>query len=137
MSNSTDLLDVRMIQRRVKALAARLGKHDFTIRSASMEDGSPHIEVGDAYEFILCERGVELQRRRTADLDELLYWIIEGLTASMSWDYELRHRREGEDSRRQAFAKQVELLSQLSDEWAKRQEAEQAEILTRHPFHDA
>jgi hypothetical protein len=132
-----NLLDTRMVQRRVKALAARLGELDFTINTQSTEDGSPHIEVSDAYYLVVRERGIELSRKRTANLDELLYWILEGLTAQMSWDFELRHRREGEDSRRQAFAKQIELLATLSSEWAERQRLEQAAILERHPFHDS
>ena len=135
--NAGNLLDARMIQRRVKALAAKLGKPSFTVDSRSMEDGSPHIEVSHAYYLIVRERGLELSRKRTNDLDELLYWIIEGLTAQMSWDFEVRHRREGEDPRRQAFPKQVELLASLSSEWAERQRLDQQEILERHPFHDA
>jgi hypothetical protein len=54
----------------------------------------------------------------------------------MAWDHELRNRREGEDSRRQGFAKQIELLSLLSLEWAERRKAEQAEVLAQHPFND-
>ena len=101
-----------------------------------MEDGSPHVEVRDTYHFVIRERGIELSRRRTSDLEELFYWIMEWLASSMSWDYELRHRRKGEDPRRQGFAKQCELLAALSPEWAERKRAEQAEILDRHPYHD-
>jgi hypothetical protein len=120
----------------VKALAVVLGEPDFTIHSASTEDGSSHIEVSDAYCLVVRERGLELSRKRTTDLDDLLYWIMEGLTARLSWDFEVRHRREGEDSRRQAFQKQLELLNELSTDWAERQRLEQVEILERHPFHD-
>jgi hypothetical protein len=134
--NAEPLVDFRVIQRRVKALAGSLGKSDYTIRSGSPEDGSPHVEVSDAYYFVVRERGVELSRRRTSDLDELLYWILEGLASSIAWDFELRHRREGKDPRRQGFAKQVELLATLSPDWAERKRAEQAEILKRHPFRD-
>ena len=135
--NDTGLLDTRMIQRRVKALAARLDRPDFMFQTESTEDGSPHIEVSDAYYLVVRERGLELSRKQTRDIDELLYWIMEGLTSQLSWDFELRHRREGEDSRRQAFEKQVELLAKLSPEWAERRRAEQTEILERHPFHDS
>ena len=131
-----DLLDVSTIQSRAKALAAQLGKQDFMIRSSSTHDGSPHIEVDDAYSFVVCERGAEMERRTTRNLDELLFWILENLTSNVAWNFELKHRRDGEDSRRQAFAKQVELLSLLSPEWGERQKAKQEEILTRHPFRD-
>src|SRR5262249_7660203 len=124
------------IQARVTALATRLGKPGFAIDARPLGDGTPHIEVTDAYYFVSSERGEEYERRRTTDLDELLYWIIAGLTSQRSWDYEVRHRIRGEDARRQAFAEQIELLAILSPAWAHRQKAEQAEILSRHPFRD-
>jgi hypothetical protein len=132
--NGVELLNAGTIQDRAKALAARLGKPGFTLRSKPGHDGSSHLEVRDAYYLVVTERGLELERRRTEDVDELLYWAIEGLTSSMSLNYELANRREGEDSRRQAFSKQVELLATISPAWAERQRREQAEILSRHPF---
>ena len=132
----TGLLSSRTIQKKVKALARLLGQPALTINTQSMEDGSPHIEVGDAYYLVVRERGNELSRKRTTDPDEILYWIMEGHTSALSWDFEVRNRRDGEDSRRQAFARQVELLAVLSPQWAERQRLEQAKILERHPFHD-
>lgn len=118
-------------------LARQLGQDDFTIATQPQGDGSPYVEVGDAYYFIVEERGVELERRKTNNLDDLLYWILKGLTSRLSWDYEVRNRREHEDSRRQAFAKEVELMSTLSAAWGERLRAEQQRILASHPFHDA
>lgn len=133
-----NLLDVSAIQRRAKALAAQLGKRDFNIRSSSTHDGSPHIEVlDDVYSFVVCERGAEMERRTSKDLDDLLFWILENLTSNLAWNFELKHRRDSEDSRRQAFAKQTELLSLLSPEWGERQKAAQEEILMRYPFRDS
>jgi hypothetical protein len=128
------LFDTATIQRRAKDLAASLGKPDFRLRSEPMHDGSSHLEVGDAYYLIVTERGEDLSRRRTRDVDELLYWVMAGLTWKMASDHELAHRRKGEDTRRQLFAKQVELLATISPEWAERQRREQAAILERYPF---
>ena len=88
------------------------------------------------YSFVVCERGAEMERRTTMGLDELLFWILENLTSNLAWNFELRHRRDSEDSRRQAFAKQIELLSFLSAKWGERQKAAHEEILMRHPFRD-
>lgn len=130
------LLDVEMIQSRAKALAAQLGKRDFHLPCVPMHDGSRHVEVSDAYYLVAADRDHETERKRTTDADKLLYWVAEGLTSSISWDYELAHRREGEDSRGQGFAKQVELLATLSPDWADRRRQEQADILRQHPFRD-
>lgn len=131
------LLGIPTIRTRAKALSTRLGRSDFQMHAEPMHDGSRHVEVSDAYYLVATERGHELDRWRTNDVDELLYWLMEGLTSSMARDYELAHRREGEDTRRQWFAKQVELLAELSPQWAARLQGEQEAVLKQHPFRDA
>jgi hypothetical protein len=133
----SDLLSIAEVQRLVKDLALRLGVSDFTIRTEPLGDASPYIEVGDAYHYVIDERGTELQRKTTTNLDELLYWILKGLISTMARDYETCHRRAGEDSRRQAFAKELELIGTLSATWADRLKKNQDEILGRHPFDDS
>ena len=117
-------------------MAHQLGRENFTIGTRPRGDGSPYIEVESAYNYVTEERGVETERRATIDLDELLYWIMSDLTFWMAWDYELKNRREGESSRRQAFAKDIELLEMLSPAWAERRHTEYSEILRQHPFND-
>ncbi|MEQ1725396.1 MAG: Imm63 family immunity protein [Sphingopyxis sp.] len=130
-----NLLSVQTIKQRVKELACHLGREDFFIRTEPSGYGSPYIEVLDAYHFVIEERGFELERRITNDLDELLYWIMRGLTTAMAWDYEMQNRREGEDSRRQAFAKDVELLGRLSSHWANLQRQKYTKILGARHFY--
>lgn len=90
----------------------------------------PHIErEGDSYCFVVKERGVELERRSTTSLDEILYWIFEPVTFSMASDWELANRVEGEDSRRGLFTKQLELLDRLDPIWASRYRLETAKWL--------
>lgn len=48
---------------------------------------------------VVVERGIEWERRKTNDLDKLLYWIFANLTFSMAVEYELAHRVEGQDFR--------------------------------------
>ncbi|UYY78853.1 immunity 63 family protein [Sphingomonas sp. R1] len=120
----------------VKKYGSQIGVPDIALLGTPRGDGSPYVEVSDAYYFVVEERGVELERRKTDDLDELLYWIFDGVTFSISCDFELRNRKPGEDPRRQLFAKQEALLSQLSTRWSARKLDEHRAILTRHPFND-
>ncbi|WP_145251952.1 Imm63 family immunity protein [Aeoliella mucimassa] len=78
----------------------------------------------------------ELQRQTTADAEELLFWLVTDLTCAMATDWELRHRIEGEDFRRQQFRKHVELLSLVSEEWCQRQSQAYERILAEHSFRD-
>lgn len=104
----------------------------------SIDGAYPHIEVdrnGQLY-YVIVERGQELKRDFAVDMDDLLYRIFADVTFSMAVNFELKHRIEGEDSRRQMFAKQEELLGMLSGNWKQRQANEHQSILRSHPFDD-
>jgi hypothetical protein len=79
---------------------------------------------------------MELERRSAATEDELLYWLMDDVTTSIALEFELKNRIPGQDSRRQLFAKNLELLGKLSPEWARRKESEYAQVLSRSPFRD-
>ena len=121
---------------RAKDYADRIGIRDLTIADSPRGDGSPYIEVSDAYYFVVEERGLELERRKTSDVDELLYWVFDGVTFTIASSFELRNRKLGEDSRRQLFSKQEALLNLASEAWSHRKGHEHQAVLAMHPFHD-
>ena len=83
----------------------------------SADFARPHTDAGvDQYHYVAVERGTEVFRKSTSDLDELLYWIFEGVTVSMACAYELAHRIPGQDFRRLMFSKQAELLASIDPE---------------------
>ncbi|GGE95268.1 Imm63 family immunity protein [Hymenobacter cavernae] len=97
----------------------------------------PHLEVNAAgMHFVVVERGQELERRTTQDLDELLYWVFEGVTFTMAGTYEVAHRVPGQDFRRLLFQHQLLLLGHLSAQWSERQQRHLLAILGDHPFSD-
>jgi hypothetical protein len=102
------------------------------------EDGArPHIEVDSrGYHFVVVERGQEFSRFTTGDLEELLCKIFQSVTFSLACSYELAHRIESQDCRRLLFSRQVELLSQLSENWGERRAGEHQRILREYPFDD-
>src|SRR5450631_4485180 len=62
--------------------------------------------------------------------------ILESVTFTLAFDYELKHRIENQDCRRIGFQKQIELLTILLPEWAGRCGQEHTRILREHPFDD-
>ena len=97
----------------------------------------PHIEVDSrGYHYVVVERGREELRFTTKSFDELLFRVFEGITTMLGFDYELENRDDTRDCRRLAFARQIQLLSQLSENWAKREARKHDRILTAHPFDD-
>jgi hypothetical protein len=127
------------LKSRYYGIARKLGaakRHVVFLTQPSM-DGGPHVErIGDAYAYIVTERGSELDRRVTRDPDELLYWLVSTLTREMASEYELSHRNDQVDSRRLLFDKHIELLEQANPQWAARKRLEYDVVLESHPFRD-
>ena len=117
ISNHKDMNTVSQstLRRRYLLACDRLGvpKGRFPYQTRPLHDGSPHVEVLDGLYYVVTERGEELQRRSTHEADELLYWLLQGVTFSLACDFELRHRVPGQDFRRILFTKQLELLRGL------------------------
>jgi len=128
------------IKRKVDSRAVLIGAagHHSLPTYGHTEDGArPHIEVDSrGYHFVVVERGQELSRFTTHDLDDLLNQVFRTVTFSLACDYELAHRIETQDSRRLLFQREVELLSHLSPSWGQRRASEHQHILREHPFDD-
>lgn len=124
---------VRSMGEKINAPSALL-----SIPSQSPGNGTPHIEVDDNnYMYVVSERGEEFIRQITSDLDELLYWIFDGITFSMAAKYEINHRVGGVDPRRVIFSKQLEMLGLLSSEWALLAKKNIDETIKKSPYNDA
>ncbi|MEL6863764.1 MAG: Imm63 family immunity protein [Bacteroidota bacterium] len=78
----------------------------------------PHIETqGNEYHYVIVERGQELERKKTTDLNQIIFWIFESVTFSMALKIELANRIEGEDIRIQLFKIQEELIEKVNPEF--------------------
>ncbi|HEY4198828.1 MAG TPA: Imm63 family immunity protein, partial [Mucilaginibacter sp.] len=102
------------------------------------KDGAwPHIEIeGKILHYVVIERGEELRRDRTTELDQLLYWVFADATFSMAVRYELAHREEPKDCRRIMFAHQEKLLGLLNDKWREKSVLNHQNILEKYPYDD-
>lgn len=133
------MISINTLKSRYYAIAKKLNapsKH-VLFAMTPRDFGYPHIEVhGSEYHYVITERGEELERRRTTDSDELLYWMTSGITRKMASDWELAHRVEGEDSRRLLFQRDIDLLSRINAGWAERKKAEYDEVLEANPYFD-
>ena len=133
------MLTLSEIKSQVDSLASKIDASGFVLPTyGRTEDGArPHIESDSGgYHYVIVERGQELKRLTTLELDVLLAAIFSSVTSSLSYSYELAHRVEGQDCRRIAFQHQIDLLSALSPDWAERESKRHNEILLQHPFDD-
>ncbi|MBD3213081.1 MAG: hypothetical protein GF311_10780 [Candidatus Lokiarchaeota archaeon] len=134
-----NIYSITTIRRKVKEYGKIINAPARSLRVFTTSDGfgTPYIEIGtNEYSYIISERGSELERRRTNDLDTLLYWILSDIVSNMAEEWELEHRKPNEDSRRQLFAKEIELMEQLEPKFAKWKKKEIREILKKYPYDD-
>lgn len=107
------------------------------VSSSASHDGYAHVEFLDGvYQYVVTERGAELERRTAANADEVMYWLAQDASFELACAHEVRHRVANQDCRRLLFAKQVELLASANALWAARRMEEHQEILKAHPFRD-
>ena len=131
-------LSLEAVRDRIETLAGRIGApaHLLPTYGVTADGARPHVEVDARYHLVVVERGQELERLSTDDLQALLYGVFQSVAFSMACAHELARRRPGPDPRRLMFRRQRELLAALDPAWAARAAAEQAATLARHPYVD-
>ncbi|BDZ66267.1 Imm63 family immunity protein [Agromyces mangrovi Wang et al. 2018] len=111
----------------------------FRVGAENRDAGYPFIEAdGSGYRYLAFERGRECLRQETPDLDELLYWVMEGEVLTFVKHREQRtrpHDYRG-DTRRRWFPERISLLRALRPEWGERAERETERILATYPYRD-
>jgi hypothetical protein len=132
-------MELSEIKNEVDKLAAKIDvPEEYLPTYGYSEDfARPHIETdGIGLHYVIVERGQELQRDSTLDVAQLLYWIFESITFSMSTKYELENREANKDCRRLIFMHQENLLGQLNIKWQEKSNQEHQKILERYPYND-
>src|SRR5690606_8017313 len=76
----------------------------FLMPQSPTNTGSAHAEIVDEkYHYVITERGSEFERRVAENEDELLYWFVSDSIFSIACAWELEHRKQNEDHRKQLF----------------------------------
>ena len=97
-------------------------------------DDGEYVYANDVgYHYVLCERGKEIEHKITDDVFEISFWAIYPSLIRPSFDYELQNRDETLDYGEVAFAKQLEYLELLGENFKKRGEIEISQILENNP----
>jgi len=135
-------MNVKSFEELQNEYAAALSKmfatpHAYRFRTEPGNDGSHHVEIiGGEYHLVATERGLELERRKTTNPEEILFWMVAHIAFWQGVDFEFKNRIETLDCRRAIFSKQVELLARVNPVWAQRQSEEIERILAENPFDD-
>lgn len=121
------------LAQRIKPCAA-----EYSFLTERQDNGSPHVEFVDgAFHYVVTERGSEFERKATANIDEISYWLVYDLTFWMAVEYELKHRVPNQDFRRVMFAHQIEIMKKADLQFAERLKLEIADTLLENPYLDS
>ena len=82
-----------------------------------------------------CERG-SISEVVIGQADEVIFESLRQAAFSLASRRELENRRLGEDSRRQLFEIEEDLMARIRPEWSERVRQQNALTLEQHPFRD-
>jgi Immunity protein 63 len=135
--NTMEKLSLPALAARFHSMAEHLNVEQYykTFHTSPQHDGAPHVELKSGkFEFVVTERGSELERISGLDTDEVLYLMFAGITATMATSYEARNRKPSGDGRAVWFPYQEELMERLEPQWGVRLKTEHQRILQTYPF---
>lgn len=127
----------------IQALVDKLGtkisapKSLLVVLPTPADDGTPYVEIrGENFSYVSSERGCEIYRKLTKDLEELTYWIMSRVARQMAAKYELENRVDGCDTRKLYFDTFIKMLGEIKYEWGEKARSEVEEILKTSPYLD-
>ena len=101
------------------------------------DDATPCIRIDRGWFYYFArDRDVITVKKKTHDINKLLYWVFDGITSEMRLQYQIDNRIKGKDTRRQLFPYQLNLLKQLDENWYIKKKRYFKKILRVAPFED-
>lgn len=109
--------------------------YPFFSESEQVFNDGPSVYVDNTgYHYVVMERGKINKIIESVEIDDIIYTIFESITFSLASEYEASHRRIGEDSRKQLWEKQLELLGKINERFAEKCKQEIDRILKIAPY---
>lgn len=125
---------LQKLKEEIEKLAKRINAPEEFLPTYNVSEdfARPHLEIhGEELHWVIIERGQELQRRKTFNLEELLFWVFDGITFEMATELEISNRRKEEDSRVQLFEIQETLMGEINPRYSKILHNKHQKLLSR------
>jgi Immunity protein 63 len=119
------------LQSEINRIAEKLGATSRAIEVGLVlknDDYSIVIDDNGRYHYSYWERGKQ-KFDRVGDIDDVLYWFAADITVEIGGSYSAKCSPENQEFRTLMWAKQYELLNELTPRWAKRCVRETADML--------
>lgn len=122
------------IKETIESLAKRINAPEIYLPTYNNSEdfARPHIEKhGNELHWVVIERGQELERRKTTELKELLFWVFDSVTFEMATKEEVKNRNEDEDFRIQLFKIQEKLIGKIDPDYQKALHEKHSKLLRK------
>ena len=132
-------MNIDQIRQQIRAYGAMIDAPPqmLTVFTQPQGDGTPFaVDAVDGYRYIIEERGMIFEERKTKDVNLLMYWLMRSIIFNMACCHELGNRESQRDPRRIIFAKELELFEIINKSWRQLKKSELDEILKNNPFDD-
>lgn len=94
------------------------------------------VDLSGTLYYLVSERGREIERYSTYNVDDFLYKVFSRITSGMAEDFTVNNRNRNVDFRRQLFAEQLRLMSLIDPNWGPKIKLEHEKILYAKPYDD-
>lgn len=124
----------REIQTRLGSISC--GNLFFVEGTDNSVEGTYIFNKNNEYHIVFTEKG-KIRSDIITDVEREVLWnVLEILSAKIIIDFAMRNREKGKDFRRTLFAKEKEIFSMFGKDFEKRKNEEIEDILKRNPYND-
>ncbi len=124
----------REIQTRLGSISC--GNLFFVEGTDNSVEGTYIFNKNNEYHIVFTEKG-KIRSDIITDVEREVLWnVLEILSAKIILDFAMRNREKGKDFRRALFAKEKEIFSMFGKDFEKRKNEEIEDILKRNPYND-
>lgn len=99
-------------------------------------EGTYAYSDGVSYHYVFTEKGEVTSHKISDNLFELSYWIYDDQVFNIAFKYAKNNKENNQDLRRLLFAKEMELLGLIGENYRKKCEITIEEILKISPYND-
>ncbi len=136
------MLDTRELEKEIKSQITKTIPNinfngiNFSIGTDNSPEGTYIYAQEDKYHLVFTEKGKVRVHRELDTKDEVLWSVLDIVVFDVAMDYAMKNRVQGEDFRRQLFAKEIELYARFGKVFENRKIDEINKILEENPYCD-
>ena len=131
---TTEQLREHILQELNKINISQINNYYFEKNNAGGREGTYVYSDSQGYHYVYSEKGNESKHKITDNVFDVSFWVIDSVISSLAIDYMRKNIQPGENQRKVIFAKELELLKEIGENYYKAGEIEIDEILKENPL---